>query len=211
MIKYNVLERIANSLPNKVSDTIKYVYFKNRAKRTLNKKNAKIPPLFSCIEIETINRCNESCPFCPANKNVDIREHKKMDDDLFNKIIYELEKKKYCGSIILSLNNEPFLDERIEEFAKQTKEALPNALVGIITNGTLLTLDRFKKIIPYLDSMVIDNYNDSLKLNATTTIIHEYCKKKPELNKKVIIKLIKKNTARNTRVRIPVGCGHQFR
>ena len=31
-------------------------------------------PLFNHVEIETINRCNGICSFCPVNTNIDVRE-----------------------------------------------------------------------------------------------------------------------------------------
>lgn len=42
-------------------------------------------PLFNNIEIETVNRCNGTCSFCPVNKNQDPREYKKMPEELFKK------------------------------------------------------------------------------------------------------------------------------
>ena len=52
-------------------------------------------PLFNNIEIETVNRCNGTCSFCPVNKNQDPREYKKMPEELFKKIIKELKEINY--------------------------------------------------------------------------------------------------------------------
>ena len=38
----------------------------------------------SKIEIETLNRCNNICPFCPVNVNQPQREYAKMPNELFN-------------------------------------------------------------------------------------------------------------------------------
>lgn len=144
-------------------------------------------PIFNHIEIETINRCNGSCSFCPVNKNVDPRPMKKMESDLFYKIIKELKSLDYTGSVVLFSNNEPFIDSRMEDFLKYTREHLKKAFLHIATNGTLLTLERFVRAIPYLDELIIDNYNQELVLNPNSELIAEYCEKHRELKQRVKI------------------------
>lgn len=155
-------------------------------------------PLFTSVEIETINRCNNVCPFCPVNKNDDIREYKKMDSVLFYKIIDNLANLDFNGTIHLFSNNEPFLDERIEEFAKYARVHVPKATIDIFTNGILLTEKRFNNIIPYIDLMYIDNYNDNLKMIIPVKKIYNMVKKRGE-SKKVSIHLRKYNEILSTR------------
>lgn len=156
-------------------------------------------PLFSSIEIEVINRCNGECPFCPANKYDDPRKMKRMDEALFKKIIDELGALDYKGRLALHSNNEPFLDGRIIEFAKYAREKVPNAYIYMFTNGTLVTLDKFNEIIPYLDKMVIDNYDDDLKLHPNAKAIHQLCKINTRLDKKVEIHVRKVHEVLSTR------------
>lgn len=144
-------------------------------------------PLFEMIEIETVNRCNGSCAFCPVNHNADTRELKEMDLGLFQKIILDLKEISYQGHVALFSNNEPFLDPTIEEKAIFARQQLPGAKIHIFTNGTVLTLERFQKIIPYLDELVIDNYSRDLKLHANSQAIRDYCQRHPEWKKKVTI------------------------
>ena len=144
-------------------------------------------PLFYRVELETQNRCNGVCSFCPANKNADTRSYAKMTEELYEKIINELHELDYSGGLSLFCNNEPFLDTRLEDFAKTARELLPNAFIEVFSNGTVLKLDRFKKIIPYLDRLIIDNYNDKLKLNEPTKAIMAYLKENPGLKSKVSI------------------------
>lgn len=96
-------------------------------------------PLFHEIEIETINRCNGGCSFCPVNVQNDIRTEKLMDENLFYKIINELKEIRYAGRIALFSNNEPLLDKRIVVFSRYVRENLPNAQIHLFTNGTLLS------------------------------------------------------------------------
>ena len=135
--------------------------------------NKKEIPLFTDIEIETINRCNGTCSFCPVNRNVDTREFKKMPEELFNKIIQELKEINYSGSVALYSNNEPLLDKRIYEFARITREELPNSYIYMFTNGTLIDMDKFLELMKYLDLLVIDNYTDEFKFHPQVEDIYE--------------------------------------
>lgn len=113
---------------------------------------------FRYIELETINRCNGVCSFCPVNRNEKQRPYKKMTDDLFHKIIDELHEMNYKDYIALFSNNEPFIDTRITDFAQYTRERLPEACIYLISNGTLITEEKFKTIMHYLSFLHIDTY-----------------------------------------------------
>lgn len=117
------------------------------------------------ISIETINRCNSTCSFCPANRTSDRRPFAKMEEGLFYKIIQQLAEAEYNGYLNLYVNNEPFMDTRIEEWYQYAKENLPKAKMLLYTNGTLVTPDRFRKIIPYIDKMIINNYTENYKIH----------------------------------------------
>ena len=146
-----------------------------------------------------INRCNGECPFCPVNRHVDPRKLLKMDEGLYKKIIDELGELKYSGRLALHSNNEPFLDSRIIEFTKYAREKVPKAFLYMYTNGTLLTIDKFNEIIPYLDRIVIDNYDDNLKLHENAKRIHEVCKSSREIDRKVEIHIRKVHEVLDTR------------
>ena len=162
-------------------------------RKAIKKAFAKIDesgvPPFARVEIETVNRCNGSCTFCPVNKNDDPRKPEKMTTELFDKIINELHETDYSGTIGLFANNEPFLDKRLEEFAKKTRESVRKARIEVYSNGTLIELERFINIIPYLDLLVIDNYNDKLQYNEPTKAIQAYLKEHPEHKAKVSIRM----------------------
>lgn len=148
-------------------------------------------PLFSHLEIETVNRCNGSCDFCPVSLKNERRKFCEMTDELFEKIIMELSEIDYRGKLALFSNNEPLLDVKIVERHKMAKEKVPNARMHLFTNGTLLTLDKFVELMQYLDELIIDNYQQDLKLIRPCEKIVEYCEDHPELKKKVTIVLRK--------------------
>ena len=156
-------------------------------------------PLFSTIEIETHNRCNSTCSFCPVNKNDDTREYKKMSVELFTNIIIQLKNLDYRGTVGLYSNNEPLLDERLVDLARIAKQHLPNATIQIYTNGTLLTVDKFVDLMQYLDHMYIDNYNDKLKLITPVQAVHDHCVKNKVYLDKVRIRLRKLHDILSTR------------
>lgn len=132
------------------------------------------------ISIETIDRCNGTCEFCPANKNADKRPFAKMDEVLFHKLIGELAECGYDGYLNLYVNNEPFMDTRIEDWYRYAKEYLPKAKMLLYTNGTLITEQRFRAVIPYIDKMIINNYSDDLTLHPAIKAIYELVQKTPE-------------------------------
>ncbi len=161
----------------------------DRLFKSLSKKQAKTYllsqpfPIFQTIEIETINRCNGTCSFCPINHHIDPRPYKKMEDKLFYSIIEQLVKLNYSGSIGLYSNNEPLLDKRLLEFLRLTREKLPHATLYLFTNGTLLTVDYFNKLMKYLDWITIDNYSDSLQLHDGIREVYDYMKTQPYQDK----------------------------
>lgn len=150
-------------------------------------------PLFNHIEVETINRCNGVCSFCPVNKNVDPRKEAVMSEEMFHSIVEQLAEIDYSGRFTTFSNNEPLLDERIIDWNRYARERLPKARMHMFTNGTLLTLDKFIALTEVLDELIIDNYQQELKLIRTCQEIVEYCEEHPELKKKVTIVLRKPN------------------
>lgn len=139
-------------------------------------------PLFRWIDIETINRCNGGCAFCQVNRFQKQRPFHKMSREMFHRIIDELVELEFDGYVSLNSNNEPFMDDRIVEFAKYAREKLPNAFIFATTNGTLLSLDTFKQIIPFLNRLSVDNYLSKEKPKNITEIWN-YCEENGLLEK----------------------------
>lgn len=151
------------------------------------------------IEIETVNRCNGKCSFCPVNVKEPQREYAKMSTELFYKIIQELVDMNYKGMLSIYSNNEPFLDERIVDFYKYAREKLPDARLNLYTNGTVMSLEKFKEIVDYLDNMVVDNYNDDLEVLPNLKEIFLYLQEHKELMDKVNFVVRPQNQVRTSR------------
>lgn len=172
------------------AEDIEKNFHKNQINGYFDELNKQIP-LFEHIEIETVNRCNGTCDFCPVSAGNDIREKRVMEDSLFKSIIDQLAELDYSGRLATFSNNEPFLDPRIIEFNKYARKKLSKARIHLFTNASLLTLEKFIAILPYLDELIIDNYNQKLELNANPRVIYDYCKEHPETKEKVTIVLRK--------------------
>ena len=170
-IKKKVMRYINKTTPSigqylrQLQFQIKCLLYKSKNKNfILNKMKEKTFPLFGMIEIETINRCNGVCSFCPVNRANDSRPYKLMPDEMFYSIIRQLHDLNYTGQIDLFSNNEPLLDKRILKFCSHTREELPKAFLVLYTNGTLLTVETFIGLMKSLDSLIIDNYVDDLEI-----------------------------------------------
>lgn len=117
------------------------------------------------IEVETQNRCNSSCSFCPVNVLDDPREYNKISESMMEKIANDLEKLDYAGYLSLHSNNEPLLDDRIVDVCRLFRKKAKKAHIHLATNGILLNYQIFMDLFKAgLDELVIDNYNDNLKL-----------------------------------------------
>ena len=132
------------------------------------------------IALETINRCNSTCGFCPCNVNDEARPFKRMTDETFQLLTQQLVSWGYTGRIVMNVNNEPFMDSRIIERTKRIREHLPEANIYLITNGTLLTLDKFRQIAPFLDRININNYSNEMRLHDNIREIVSYVTNTPD-------------------------------
>ena len=136
----------------------------------MNQKEKK--PLF--IHLETINRCNGTCSFCPCNKNEDKRSLKIMEKTLFHKVLDDLVEHNYEGILMLNANCEPFLDKRMPELIDEATKKLPNAQHILFSNGTLITQEILEKIAGKLDVLYINNYSEKYEFNESSKRIYDY-------------------------------------
>lgn len=159
----------------------------------------KIP--LAHINLETINRCNGDCPFCPNNKYVNKRRLERMTDQTFEKLIDDLSENGYRGVLSMQGNGEPFLDKDMPDRIEYAREKLPNTELIIFTNGTLLTEKILEKIAGKLDVLYINNYCETYKLNDHSKMVFDYYKKNQEKfrNMKIQIEYRYKNEVLTTR------------
>ncbi len=135
------------------------------------------PPVFANCMIETLNRCNGTCEFCPANRKDESRPLKKMPEEMFYDIIRQLRQMCWNGRIYLNINNEPFLDKRILTFAWYAKKELPDIPITIISNGTLLTLEKMNEMAGLIDELILNDYSDTYVLSGVHRAIYRHVKR----------------------------------
>lgn len=202
-VKFSIKKFLISRLPFMYEKIFLYNWNKRRENTYLHSSIDfinnwyKTKPLFTEIEIETINRCNGSCLDCSCNRSSDKRKFKLMDIDLFTNILDQLNELNFNGILRIFSNNEPLLDKRIYELVKCAKTTVPNAKVSLTTNGTLLTLNNFQKLIADLDSLVIDCYDKEFDKNVQA--VYNYILNKPELKNIVKFQHILENDIRSNR------------
>ncbi len=133
-------------------------------------------PLFSHVEVETLNRCNGGCAFCPVNRHADPRRSLRMPESLFSAIVGQLGKMRYDGFLGLYSNNEPLLDARLEAFAAEARGRAPAAFLNLSTNGSLLGLERFRRLARHFDRIVINNYGNGPAMHEPVRRIWDFCR-----------------------------------
>ncbi|MBU0579548.1 MAG: radical SAM protein [Candidatus Margulisbacteria bacterium] len=120
------------------------------------------------VDLEITNLCNTICAFCPRDKIT--RPQGIMSFSTLNKIINNF--KKYPPYIInLSGMGECLLHPKLETFIKKLKQGLP-AVVGLTTNGLMLTKSRIKYLLKApLDFITISyNGNKQVLVNIKTML-----------------------------------------
>lgn len=65
--------------------------------------------------------------------------------------------------------------------------------IYIYTNGTVLNKTRLERILPSLDYMIVDNYDDNGIITDSIRQLIESCKSNTEFSKKVKISMRKQN------------------
>jgi radical SAM protein with 4Fe4S-binding SPASM domain len=119
------------------------------------------------IQIETISLCNARCTFCPYVETAQMFPVGRMSDEVYNKILLELEKHQ-PQLVAPYLNNEPLLDKSIIARIRVLREALPYAFIDLSTNGSALTAAVAEELVDQALGI------DEIKINFPTTDAEEY-------------------------------------
>ncbi len=140
---------------------------------------AETTPIFASCMIETFNRCNGTCEFCPANVRDEKRPLKKMTEEMYQGIIAQLVSIGWSGKLWLSINNEPFLDNRIIDFAQYAKQRIKDVKIALVSNGTLLTPEKMDEMRGIIDEITINDYSEHYRLSKKHKSIYDHIRKHP--------------------------------
>jgi MoaA/NifB/PqqE/SkfB family radical SAM enzyme len=165
----------------------------------ITRKEINLGPRLNLIEIETLNRCNGDCQFCPVNKKDDPRLKIEMREELFRNIIDQLHDMHFTGQINLQSNSEGLLDKRIWGFMSYARARLPDANIVFFTNGYLLNYERLDFFMKHISHLYLDNYNDKSEFNPASRMALLYINDHPEFSSKLTILVTRKDMKRGSR------------
>jgi len=189
--------------PNNMKKKIKDFYY-NRIIwprfRRYNKKNYNQTDFFSAVNIETTTYCNLRCPWCPNSKYDRglLKNKKLLPTKIFKKIIDELAEYDYKGIINPFFWGEPLTDKRMPELIKYVRKKLPHAKIQLNSNGTLLTIQIYNKLVEAgIDTLAVSQYTPKMLPNVKEVL--EYLKAHPEKKDKIMYRIFKEDLATSNR------------
>ncbi len=123
------------------------------------------------IAIETMAACNGECVYCPVSNNP--RRSGKMSDEMLDSIFDQLETLEYCGQVEFHFYNEPLLDKRLPKIIERAKASLPRAKLLIVTNGTVLDIEKARILIDAGIDMIRVSIHAPETLDKVAAILNE--------------------------------------
>ena len=133
--------------------------------------------LFSILELNIWGACNRSCSFCPvSNKDFYTNKNEGISLELYTKLLEDLEKIKYNGTILFSAFSEPLLNKNINKLIELSKSILPNIHLEINSNGDVIKKNVKKLLGLYesgLDTIVISVYDGIEEYKMFECMQHE--------------------------------------
>lgn len=112
-------------------------------------------------QIMLSNLCNYACMHtkCPAHL---VKEKEILPSNIVFKIINELEKISFDGTISFHLYNEPLIDPRLFWFIDYVKKCLPNSKIEVYSNGYYLNDIMVKELESIgADILIVTGYGDA--------------------------------------------------
>lgn len=109
--------------------------------------------MFQSVSIEISVYCNRTCSYCPNTDHKTPREF--MSDAVFSKVLDRLWEVRWPGIVDFIFYNEPLLDPTLEQKVRAVKDAAPDCLPRITTNGDALTEDKLRRLV---DAGVVSFY-----------------------------------------------------
>ncbi len=102
-------------------------------------------PLNDDMRFEVTTKCNYDCVICPRELLMRKKETMRLDlfKLLFDKIVAETDR---CTTLTISGIGEPLLDETLDKKIEYAKSIRPALRVLILTNGSLMTVEKFKRL-----------------------------------------------------------------
>jgi radical SAM protein with 4Fe4S-binding SPASM domain len=137
-------------------------------------------PVFRIVEFNVYGACNRSCSFCPvSDPSFYMNKYEGISNELFTKIMMDLDEIQYNGTLLISAFSEPFLNKDLPELVRTGKSILPDARIEINSNGDIFKkrIDKLKDLFKAgLDAIIVSvydgptAYDEFLKMRATLNL-----------------------------------------
>jgi radical SAM protein with 4Fe4S-binding SPASM domain len=116
--------------------------------------------IFNAVEIEINHGCNKTCSYCPNAISSRI-ETGHMKVEIYEMLMLQLQKISFKGRISYDFYNEPMLSPQLENFVAMARNYLPGTTIELYSNGTLLTLERYRALLKVgVDKFIITKHED---------------------------------------------------
>jgi radical SAM protein with 4Fe4S-binding SPASM domain len=145
----------------------------------------------SNVVVEISSFCNRHCTYCPISQVDRSSSNKLLPEDIFDKLVADLERIDYSQSVCLNLYNEPMSDrELLLKRISVLRQRVPKCRIYFSTNGDYLSREYLKEAVdaglselyvtlhapkgkPYDDAYVIGRFTElssrlqkAIKVNA---------------------------------------------
>jgi len=132
------------------------------------------------VQVQTINRCNRSCAFCPSQKFP--RKLNFMSLETYQRVLDELASLGFSGRFSPYLQGEPLLDKRMPELVAMARATLPRAKLLIQTNGDALTVELGLALFEAgLHKLIINCYDDADQFSRLQDLVREMVGRQSDL------------------------------
>lgn len=111
------------------------------------------------VEVENHSFCNRTCWFCP-NSFLDRKTSTKLaPPELLDKVLRDLKTIDYDRTLVWSRYHEPLGHDSIYENAARARQALPRAILAMVSNGDYLNKERMQRLAESgLHRLMLDLY-----------------------------------------------------
>jgi len=112
------------------------------------------------IAVETCTQCNNNCSFCPQSSNPRPIEY--LSEIHYQQLVDKIVDARFGGALLMSINNEPLLDSRLERFVSYARVRGFTGRIGMFTNGLLLSEERAISLLKAgVQYIIINSYSNS--------------------------------------------------
>ncbi|XAZ20401.1 radical SAM protein (plasmid) [Sinorhizobium sp. B11] len=102
----------------------------------------------SNVVVEISSFCNRHCTYCPISQVDRSSSNRLLPEEIFNKLVDDLERIDYAESVCLNLYNEPMSDrELLLSRISLLRQRLPKSRIYFSTNGDYLSREYLKAAV----------------------------------------------------------------